>query len=108
MQTRYNRRKTQQTRAWLAFQLRGLGSLERATEDASKYLAITLEESDKLRRIIDLRDELLEDFDTNSREVGLKTPEFRCWCRKPGIYPHPQINKNGFVCFKHSKANFYE
>ncbi len=43
-------------------------------------------------------------FDNSSREMGLKVPEYRCWCGKEGKYITNERNRElGYeiVCKKH-------
>ena len=54
----------------------------------SKYGLTTTEEEDKLiEQISELRNQLIRQFDENSKKLGLKVPEHRCWCGKEGKYP---------------------
>tara|TARA_R110000868_G_C10785307_1_gene755853 strand:- start:692 stop:994 length:303 start_codon:yes stop_codon:yes gene_type:complete len=54
-------------------------------------------------QILKHRQVLIEEFDKHSRELGLKVPEFRCWCGKEGKYKPEYENYQGAikVCKKH-------
>jgi len=55
--------------------------------------------------ILNIRDELLEKFDENSRELGLKVPEHRCWCGKEAKSIWLRGDKEIWVCNKHKKED---
>jgi len=61
------------------------------------------EEYAKWSQIINLHRELIEMHDQVSKEMGLKVPEYRCWCGKEGKYPSGRIYPDGenWVCKKH-------
>lgn len=63
---------------------------------------MTKKERGQWEQLINIRNDLLDDFDGNSRYLGLNVPEYRCWCGKEGKYNHPD---RPFlkVCYKHRK-----
>lgn len=69
--------------------------------------ALTEWELEEWATILNIRDELLEKFDNNSRLVGLKVPEHKCWCGKEAknlVAAH----EDGFelwTCNKHKKED---
>lgn len=85
-----------QKRNWFKFVLAGLYK----PVDTS---IMTSEERDQWRQLIDIRDDLLYDFDKNSRYIGLNVPEYKCWCGKEGKYDPPDYVSYAIkkVCYKH-------
>lgn len=83
-------------RNWLKYRL--LGTYIQAS---TEY--ITLEESININAVNNLREQLVVNFDKNSKELGLKIPKYRCWCGKEGKYI-PEYNCDvEKVCKKHIK-----
>lgn len=82
-----------QKRNWFKFVLSGLNK-------PVDTKIMTGEERDQWRRLMDIRNDLLDDFDRNSRHLGLNVPEYRCWCGKEGKYNHPD-HPSLKVCYKH-------
>ena len=46
-----------------------------------------------------IRRGILDQFDWNSKQLGLKVPEHKCWCGKEGKYNSIEAGK--YVCKKH-------
>jgi hypothetical protein len=46
-----------------------------------------------------IKKHVLDQFDWNSKQLGLKVPEHRCWCGKEGKYNSAKAGK--YVCKKH-------
>ena|SRR5687767_2622928 len=71
-----------------------------------KYVDVSiLTESEAFtwKHILDLRDNLVDNFDNNSREKGLNVPLNKCWCGKEGKYQleEPLFDHRYWVCKKH-------
>ncbi len=67
------------------------------------FNALTEWEQEKWATILNIRNELLDKFENNSRIFGLKVPEHRCWCGKVGKYKPEYDYYEGLVCKKHIK-----
>jgi len=67
---------------------------------------LTLDEVQTIYYIETKINSLKQNFEDNSRKLGLKVPEYRCWCGREGKYPNPLHNNllsSDKVCYKHSK-----
>lgn len=64
---------------------------------------LTPYELQKFKELMEIRKELIESFDVNSKIKGLNVPEHRCWCGKEGKYKTDYTNK--LVCKKHLNNN---
>lgn len=69
--------------------------------------ALTPYEKDLWNKILNIRKELIEQFEYSSKFKGLKVPEHRCWCGKEGKYD-PEFEIQDYmqfikVCKKHIK-----
>lgn len=85
--------KTQRARAYFKFVLTGLSK-------PIKKEFLTKEEQKSWNKILDLRKDLLEIHDENSKEMGLKIPEHRCFaCNKPA----EREMEDGWLCDLHYK-----
>jgi hypothetical protein len=90
------KQKLASNRNWFKFILMGL------IKPLQTY-CLTDEERIKWNQIIQLKNELLESFDSNSINKGLKVTD-KCWCGREGKYPNPcpyEIPVK-LVCKKHS------
>ena len=92
------KQKLQQSRSWFKFRLLGA-----YTPISSEFL--TSDELANMSLILEARSRILACFDDNSRGLGLKVPEHRCWCGKEGKL---QINSmiTGdliWMCSKHKE-----
>lgn len=91
------KQKLQKQRSWLKFQLSGIKWLIEPENLVESELLIL----NTIKRNISY---LLEDFDLNSLTLGLKIPEYKCWCGKEGKYEpigYPQPSNAVKVCKKH-------
>lgn len=93
-----NKQKLAQKRNYFKFVLSGLFK----PIDSS---VLTEWEQEEWSTILNIRDELISKFDSQSREKGLNAPKHRCWCGKEGKYkPEYKTFFNvKFVCKKHIK-----
>jgi len=93
------KQKLQKTRSWFKFQLTGM-----LKPVNTKYLTAT--EQDLWREIIEKRKTLLDIHDENSRILGLKVPEYRCFICNKGVDEDYKVTKDGEtynLCKKHFK-----
>ena len=63
-------------------------------------------EQEEWSTIFNIRDELMDKFDENSKLMGLNVPEHKCWCGKPAKYTLDHVEKgkeSKWVCKKHLK-----
>lgn len=61
---------------------------------------LTVEEQSWWETILAARTELLKEFDNRSIIKGLRVPEHKCWCGKPGKYLAPDST---YTCKKHKE-----
>lgn len=91
-------------RNWLKFKIMGMHI---GQYTYGNYLL--QEEKDIINQIFNLRQQLVDNFDKNSKQLGLKVPEYRCWCGKEGKYPVTcEILKSQgvtYTCKKHRDEN---
>lgn len=93
------KQQLQKDRAYFKFVLHGLPK-------PLQYRSLTLEEKDAWETILTVRKELISSFNSRSRVLGLKVPEYRCWCGKEGKYepvgyPEYFFENHTKVCKKH-------
>jgi len=95
MMSHTEKQKLQKARAWFKFQLSGLHLKIKSTH-LTKY------ERAMLAQLCVYRNILLNDFDSNSKKLGLNVPKHRCWCGREGKY-EAEYKHDGLVCYKHRK-----
>jgi hypothetical protein len=93
-----DKQKLAQKRNWFKYVITGLFK-------PVDYNSLTEWEQEKWSTILNIRNELLSKFETNSISKGLKVPEHRCWCGKEGKYKpeYETFDEVEFVCKKHIK-----
>ena len=96
-----SKQQLQRDRAYFKFVLSGLIK-------PVNIKSLTEAEKSTYATIIVLRDKLINEFDSNSRQLGLNVPEHKCWCGKPAkhcveIFPDDEFSKFEWVCNKHKK-----
>lgn len=94
------KQKLQKGRAYFKFVLAGLFK-------PIDLKQLTNEELEAWKLILNTREHLLAIHDANSKILGLKIPEHRCWCRKEGKYK-PEYDYVGLVCKKHIRMGTNE
>lgn len=67
--------------------------------------ALTEQEQEAWFGILNLREQLIDNFEDNSRAKGLRIPEHRCWCGKEAKYIWLRGDKEIWVCNKHKKED---
>lgn len=90
------KQKLQKDRAYFKYVLTGIPKPV-GLNSLSEY------EQEKWATILNIRDNLINTFDKESRLLGLNVPEHRCWCKKPAKMQVDYYN-NGelvWVCNKH-------
>lgn len=87
-----SKQNLQKNRAWFKFVISGL---PRPIDMNS----LTDWEKETWNQIKALSKLLIDEFDNNSKELGLKVPEHKCWCGREGKY-NSTINGE-YVCKKH-------
>lgn len=87
-----SKQKLQRDRAYFKYVLTGL---------PKPIVLASLSEEERINwnTIINLISSLVNQFDKNSRELGLNVPEHKCWCGKEGKYNSSIPGK--YVCKKH-------
>lgn len=70
--------------------------------------ALTEWEQEEWATIFNIRDELMDKFEGNSRLMGLNIPEHRCWCGKEGKYDIPENYPYKTTAQKFCKKHFKE
>lgn len=91
------KQKLQKARAYFKFVLTGLPKPINLN-----YLGPA--EKSAWNEILLIRNQLLNEFDWNSKRLGLNVPEHKCWCNKPAKIQI--VNYEGeliWVCNKHNK-----
>lgn len=92
-----SKQKLQRDRAYFKFVIAGLYK-------PIKEESLTPNEQVLWQSILLRRTSLLQDHDNNSRALGLKVPEFRCWCGKEGKY-NPEYDLSYTDCTKVCKKH---
>ena len=85
------KQKLQKGRAFFKFVLTGLDK-HIDISSLSEY------EQEEWSTILNIKDNLLDTFDKESRLLGLNVPEHRCWCGKEAKF---FIGNNRWSCKKH-------
>lgn len=95
------KQKLAQQRNYFKFVLTGISK-------PINFNSLTEWEQEKWSTILNIRKELIDKFDRNSRIMGLNVPKHKCWCGKEGKY-EPEYETFGdvkFVCKKHIKDEY--
>lgn len=90
----YSKQELARTRNWFKYVLLGLVK-------PVDYGVLSEEEQSLWDEILQCRAEILQEFDNVSKEMGLKVPEYRCWCGKEGKYDAPPGRHVKKLCKKH-------
>ena len=88
------KQRLQRDRAYFKFVLTGLSK-------PIQTRSLTEEETISWNTILNLRSELIAAHDRNSRQLGLKVPEHRCWCGKEAKTQIEEFRASSWVCNKH-------
>ena len=93
------KQQLQRNRAYFKFVLSGLNK-PIVLESLSPL------ERTRYARLLEARDEILNDFDITSKSMGLNVPEHKCWCGKKATVQKLETNIPGmqdliWVCNKH-------
>ena len=78
-----DKQKLARARNWFKFRLTGNTS---CVEQQYPSFTFSKREQEIAQEIERLRDQLIAEFDTTSREMGL-TVTYKCWCGRVGKYP---------------------
>lgn len=91
----FSKQELAQKRNWFKYILSGLFK-------PIDYGVLSEHERSLWEEMLQCRAELLQGFDETSKEMGLKVPEYRCWCGKEGKYDPPDyVSQDIKVCKKH-------
>lgn len=90
----YSKQELARKRNWFKYILSGLVK-------PVDYAVLSEEERSLWEEILQCRVEILQGFDAVSKDMGLKIPEYRCWCGKEGKYDAPSYMHVKKLCKKH-------
>ena len=69
---------------------------------------LTEYEIERWNTIMRIKNELLYNFDENSRQKGLNVPKYRCWCNRKADYETNGKDNLHYLCKKHYEELKYE